>query len=82
MKAWITNFTGQYFETEDSCSCSPEIATHIKPKPSTEADREIKIQKEMSRLLREQAIKNLGLTPEPMPLPEDEPTPIIKTPGP
>jgi hypothetical protein len=82
MKAWVGNFTGDYFQTDDNCSCSPAIATPVKPKPSLDANREIKIQKEITRLLREQAIKNLGLTPEPIPLPEDEPTPIIKTPGP
>ena len=76
MKTWITNFTGEYFETDDNCSCSPAIATQTKPKPSTEADQEIKIQKEMTRLVREQAIKNLGLTPEPI-----EPTPIKPTPN-
>jgi len=82
MKGWVTNFTGEYFETKDSCSYSPAIAIQVKPKPSTQAEREIKIQKEMRRLVREQAIKNLGLTPEPIPFPEDEPTPILKTPGP
>jgi len=73
MKAWITNLTGEYFETKDNSSFSPAIATQIKPKPSTEADQEIKIQKEMNRLLREQAVKNLGLKPEPIITEEKEP---------
>ena len=76
MKAWIINFTGEYYETKDNYSYSPSIATRVKPRPSLEADREIKIQKEITRLLREQAIKNLGLTPEPI-----EPTPIEPTPN-
>ena len=76
MKAWVTKFTGEYFETNDNCSYSPSIATHVKPHPSPEADREIRVQKEMTRLLREQAIKNLHLDPEPI-----EPTPIEPTPG-
>ncbi len=61
MKGWVTNFTGEYFETENNCNYSPGIATQVKPKPSTEADQEIKIQKEMSKSLREQAMKNLGI---------------------
>ena len=73
MKAWIANFTGEYFETQDNCTCPPSIATPVKRKPSTEADQEIKIQKEMNRLLSEQATKNLGLTPEPIITDEKEP---------
>jgi len=73
MKAWVTNLTGEYFQTDDKFSCSPAIATQVKPKPSPEADTEIKIQKEMNRLLREQAIKNLGLKPEPIIIEEKEP---------
>lgn len=65
MKAWVTIFTGEYFETGDQLTYSQPIATQVKPKPSTEADNEIKIQKEMTRLLREQAIKNLKLDPDP-----------------
>jgi len=73
LKAWITPFTGEYFETDNNCSYSPATATQVKPKPSPEADQEIKIQKEMNRLLREQAIKNLGLKPEPIITDEKEP---------
>lgn len=81
MKAWVLNLIGDYFETKEQASYSPAIATQVKPKPSPEADREIKIQKEMNRLLREQAIKNLGLTPDPIEPTPIEPTPIVITPG-
>ncbi len=81
MKAWVTNFLGEYFETDDNCSYSDSIAVAVPQMPSNEAKEEMKIQKEMSRLLREQAIKNLGLKPEPIPIPEPEPTPILITPG-
>lgn len=74
MKAWITKFTGQYFETSDNSLCSPATATEIKSKAPADADQEAKIQKEMTRLLREQAIKNLGLQPEPIITTDEEPT--------
>ena len=80
MRGWVKKFTGEYLETQNNVSFDGLIAVEVPLMPSPAARREIKIQKEMNRLLREQAIKNLGLTPEPIPLPEEEPDPIIITP--
>lgn len=71
MKAWVTKFTGEYSETEDNITYAPAIAIEVKPKPSLGADTETKIQKEMYKLLRAQAIKSLGIvapTPDPIPI--------------
>jgi len=59
MRAWIENVTGDYFETDNNLTYSRSIATETKPRPSNEAEDEIAIQKEISRLTREQAIKQL-----------------------
>lgn len=66
MRAWVIKLTDNYFETEDDCGYSANIAIEVPPKPSIRAEEEIKIQKEMTNLLREQAIKNLKLTPIPI----------------
>ena len=65
MKAWVTNFTGEYFETEDNYSYSEGIATEVPPMPSEEAKTEMKIQKEMRKILRKLAIDSLHPTPIP-----------------
>jgi len=68
MKAWITKFTGEYFETKDNILITEAIAVPTPLKPSLKTEEEIKIQKEMYRLLRELAIKNLKPTPTPIPI--------------
>lgn len=66
MKAWVANFTGEYFETEDNILYSDSIATEVPKMPSEEAKTEIKIQKEMRKILRKMAIDALKPTPTPI----------------
>lgn len=67
MKAWVSNFTGEYFETEDNCLYSEAIAIEVQTMPSDEAKEEMKIQKEMRKILRKMAIDALKPTPTPIP---------------
>lgn len=64
MKAWVTSFTGEYFETEDNVLYSNSIATEVPPMPSEEAKDEMKVQKEMRKLLRKQAMDSLKASGE------------------
>ena len=52
MKAWVTKFTGEYFETTDNVIYFPSVAKEVDLLPSKTADDEIKIQKEIDRFLR------------------------------
>ena len=66
MKAWVAHFTGEYFEMEDNCFCSEVIAVGVPPMPSEEAKDEMKIQKEMRKILRKMAIDALHVAPTPI----------------
>lgn len=66
MKGWVANFTGEYFETENNCSYSDSIAIPVPLMPSDEAKDEMKIQKEMRKILRKMAIDALKPTPTPI----------------
>jgi hypothetical protein len=64
MKGWVTNFTGEYFESEDNISYSETIATPVPPMPSDEAKDEMNIQKEMRKILRKMAMDALKASGE------------------
>jgi hypothetical protein len=59
MRAWIENFTGEYFESPDNVVYSASFAIEVKPRPSKEADDEIKIQQTRSKVLRELALERI-----------------------
>lgn len=63
MKGWVTNFIGDYFETNDNVLYSPSVATEVPPMPSDEAKEEMKIQKEMAKILRKMAVDSLHPKP-------------------
>ena len=61
MKTWINRLSGEKFEMDDRINISSSIAIEIKSPSSKKIDDEVKIQQEIDRLIRDQAIKNLGL---------------------
>lgn len=58
MRGWIDR-EGEYFESPDNISHSPNIAIEVLIGDMKKIEEESQIRKEMQRLLREQAIVSL-----------------------
>jgi len=60
MKAWVTPFTGEYFETQDNVNISRSNGIPVEPLPNGDTEKEIKLQQVINEVIRKLGLEQMG----------------------